>query len=208
MPMIEPAIVIGISNAKLLKKALGEYRAIVNELIDAVRQIEGSNVPEDFHIPEPQVIEDSSPARSTASRRPASGASMRRSSPNIGVSDKVAVLSASHDHTERLLKADAAGGRRRAGRGRASAGGRRLVRLGRAGRGRRALGRFRRRADDGRQGRRRAQRKPITDQVHTALDVLKVLRTVTSESYLEDGVLVTTRWRKSATWGSSARVDS
>ena len=55
MPMIEPAIVVGISNAKLLKKGLGEYRAVVNGLIDAVRQIEGSNVPEDFQIPEPQI---------------------------------------------------------------------------------------------------------------------------------------------------------
>ena len=60
MPMIEPALVVGVSDAKLLKKGLGEYRAIINGLIDAVRQIEGANVPEDFQIPEPQVTEDSS----------------------------------------------------------------------------------------------------------------------------------------------------
>ena len=30
----------------------------------------------------------------------------------------------------------------------------------------------------------------IAAQVHTVLDVLKVLRTVTSERYIEDGVMV------------------
>ena len=60
--------------------------------------------------------------------------------------------------------------------------------LGRVGQGRRALGRFRRRTDHGLEGDREAQRKPIAKQVHTALDVLKVLWTVSAESYLENGV--------------------
>ena len=34
------------------------------------------------------------------------------------------------------------------------------------------------------------QKKSMADQVHAAVDVLKVLRTITGESYLEDGVLV------------------
>ena len=34
------------------------------------------------------------------------------------------------------------------------------------------------------------QQKAIAEQVHTGLEVLKVLRSITSESYLEDDVLV------------------
>ena len=104
MPMIEPAIVVGVSNAKLLKKGMSEYRAIANELIDAVRQIEGSGVPEDFQIPEPKVVEDSS--RTIYSFTPPGEWGIdEKIEPNVGVSEKVAVFSASRDHTERLLKA-------------------------------------------------------------------------------------------------------
>jgi hypothetical protein len=33
-------------------------------------------------------------------------------------------------------------------------------------------------------------KKAVADQVHTAVDVLKTLRSITNESYLEDGALV------------------
>ena len=59
MPMVEPAIVIGVSDAKLLKQAFGEYRAVVNGFIDAIRHVEGSNVPENVRVPEPTVAETS-----------------------------------------------------------------------------------------------------------------------------------------------------
>ena len=35
------------------------------------------------------------------------------------------------------------------------------------------------------------EKKSVADQVQTVLDVLKVLRSVTAKSYLEDGALVT-----------------
>ena len=116
---------------------------------------------------------------------------MRRSCRTSAISDKVAVVSASHDHTERLLKATPLG-----------IGGV----LGKADRPLAAAAWFHWAAlveaaapwadfaaeqimaakdvDE-------AQRKPIADQVHTALDVLKALRTISNESYLENGVLVT-----------------
>ena len=53
------------------------------------------------------------------------------------------------------------------------------------------LGGFRRRAGRGLQGRRRGPAEGrSSDQVHTALDVLKTLRTISNESYFEDEVLV------------------
>ena len=80
MPMIEPAIVVGISNAKLLKKGLGEYRAIVNGLIDAVRADQGRGRARRFPDSRAESRRRRLAARCTASRRPSSGASMRRSS--------------------------------------------------------------------------------------------------------------------------------
>ena len=59
MPMIEPAIVRGVSDAKLLKQALGEYRTIINGLIDAVRQIEGQQRARER--PDPRAASDRRP---------------------------------------------------------------------------------------------------------------------------------------------------
>ena len=191
MPMIEPAIVVGISNAKLLKKGMGEYRAVINGLIDAVRQIEGSEaVPEDVQVPEPKVVEDSS--RTIYSFIPPGTWGVdEKIEPNIGVSDKVAVFSASRNHTERLLKAaplDIGGVLGSADRPLAGAGWVQWAALVKAVAPWADFAAEQimtaKEVDD-------AQRKPVTDQVHTVLDVLQTLRTVTSESYLEDGVLVT-----------------
>ena len=40
MPMIEPALILGVSDPDLLKKAMSEYRAVVNGLIGAVREMD------------------------------------------------------------------------------------------------------------------------------------------------------------------------
>ncbi len=103
MPMIEPAVVAGVSDARLLKQAFGEYRAVVNGLIDAVRQIEGSKIPECVGIPEPKVSEGSSGTIYSFTLPDAWGVD-KQIVPNIGVSEHVAVFTASQQHTERLLK--------------------------------------------------------------------------------------------------------
>ena len=129
MPMLEPALVVGVSNAKLLKQALGEYREIVNGLIDAVRQIEGSNVPEDLEIPEPQVTEGSL-GTIYSFPLPEEWGVDAKIVPNFGVSDaggRVHVLAGPY---RAAAESDAAGGRRRVGQRRPSAGRRRLARIG------------------------------------------------------------------------------
>ena len=57
LAMLEPALVLGVSDAELLRKACGEYRDDFNGLIDAVRNVEGSHVPENLRIPEPTVLD-------------------------------------------------------------------------------------------------------------------------------------------------------
>ena len=113
MPMAEPAIVMGVSDAKLLKQGLGEYREVINGLIDAVRQVEGSNVPENVQIPEPQTTEGPLGTIYSFPCRKEWGVD-EKIVPNLGVSDEVLVFSASRDHTERLSEGHAAGRRRRA----------------------------------------------------------------------------------------------
>ena len=189
MPMVEPAMVIGVSDAKLLKQALGEYRTIVNGLIDAVRQIEGSNVPENVQIPEPQVTEGP-PGTIYSFPLPKEWGVDEKIVPNLGFPTRWLVLSASQDHTERLLKATplATGGvLEKTDRPLAAA-----VWLDWA-----ALVDaatpwvdFAIEQAAAAKGVGEDQQKSIAEQVHTGLEVLKVLRSVTSESYLEDDVLV------------------
>ncbi len=188
MPMVEPAIVVGISDAKLLKNALGEYRAIANGLIDAVRQIEDSKVPEDLRIPEPKISEGKG-GTIYSFALPKQWGVDEQIVPNLGVSDQVAVLTASHQHTERLLKATplTIGGL-----------------LGKTDGPRAIVAWFnwsglveaatpwvefavdQATSKSGNED----QKKSIADQVHVAVDVLQVLRSITNESYIEDNALV------------------
>jgi hypothetical protein len=101
LPMLEPALVVGVSDAALLRKAMGEYRAIANELIAKIREVAGDDVPA-FQLPAPQ------------SRKGKAGELYfyplppnlpvdQRLMPTAGLSDKVAVLTISNEHAERLL---------------------------------------------------------------------------------------------------------
>ena len=47
----------GVSDAKLLAKAMGQYREIANDLIGAARQVEGSEIPHGLFIPKPTLSE-------------------------------------------------------------------------------------------------------------------------------------------------------
>ncbi len=189
LPMVEPALVIGVSDAGLLKNALSEYKTIVNELIDAVRQIEGSNVPADFRIPDPQVTE-SSAGTIYSFPLPEEWGVDKQIVPNFGLSERVAVLSASQGHTERLLKQTPLGvGGVLADAGRPLAAAvwfdwAALVEAAAPWVDFAAAQAMASKDID------EDQQKATLSQVHTALDVLKVLRSITNESYLDGGVLV------------------
>jgi hypothetical protein len=101
LPMLEPAFVVGVSDAALLTKAFTEYRSIANETIAKLHEMFPDKIPE-FQIPEPQ------------SRKLKTGTSYfyplpselgvdEKISPNGAVSDNVAALAITQDHAERLL---------------------------------------------------------------------------------------------------------
>jgi hypothetical protein len=189
MPMIEPALVVGVSDAELLKKGFSEYREIINGLIDAIRHIEGAQVPENIMIPEPQVTE-SAGGKVYSFPLPEAWGVDKKIVPNFGVSDKVAVVSLSHEHTNRLLTTtplDVGGLLDKIDRPLGAAVWFRWAGL------LEAAGPWIDFAADQAMAANNANpdgKKAVVDQVHTAVDVLKALRTITDESYLEDGVLV------------------
>jgi hypothetical protein len=189
MPMVEPAIVVGVSDAKLLKQAFGEYRAVLNGLFDAIRQIEGNKLPEEVRVPEPKTAEGSF-GTIYSFTLPAEWGVDKQIAPTLGVSDHVAVISASQHHTERLLKSTplAVGGLlTKTDRPLAAA-----VWFNWAGLIESASPWVDLAVQQAvaSKGGDENQKKEIVDQVSVVIEVLKALRSITSESYIEDQTLV------------------
>ena len=190
MPMIEPAVVVGVSDAELLRKAFGEYRSALDGVVDFIREANPGAIPEDFAIPDPEVTEG--PAGTIFGwALPAAWGVDEKIAPNLGLSETVGVMSASPDHTRRLLTPTplASPGvltdpdRPLAGAvlfdwaGLVDAAAP-WVRF--------AAGKImeKNRTDE-------SEAAVIMDQVETVLEVLRVPRKYTSASYFEDGALVT-----------------
>jgi hypothetical protein len=190
MPMLELALLSGVSDEALLRKAFAEYQAVGNALLDALRRIEGSQVPADLKIPDPEV---SAVAGGTIYRfpLPKDWGVDPKIAPNFGLSPSVGIFSLSPAHTARLLHPTPlnAGGAL-ANPDKPLAGAmvfnsaamvdavRPWVKL--------LLDSLAEKAAPNDQ----QQYRIVGEHVHAVLDVLKVLRTVTSESYFEDGALV------------------
>ena len=200
-PVPEPALVLGVKDASLLRKGGEEYRTAINGILKLAREQSDSEMPE-MVIPKPKVAKLGE-SEMYSFDLPADWGLDKAIEPNIGLSDKLLVLSVTRKHTERLmaatpLKTTGVLGDPKRSRAMAVhfdwaatvdaitpwadlATEQILDQTGKA-------------DDDS----AKQQRKAIVSQVHTVLDVLKVLQRVTSESYLEDGSLVThtvTEWK-------------
>jgi hypothetical protein len=107
MPFIEPALLLGVSNPDLLKKAIGEFRGVYNDLIDLIGK---QDAPPDlkanigyFKWPEAKV--DKIAGGSLYSYPlPNQWGVDKNIVPNAGLSDNVAVITLSTAQTDRLLK--------------------------------------------------------------------------------------------------------
>jgi hypothetical protein len=191
LPMIEPALIFGVSDAALVRKAFAEYRAIADGLLAAVRKIEGNPVPPDLKIPDAQVSEVPGGSVYSYPLRAAWGVDPKVA-PNGGLSEHVGVLSVSRPQTERLLKAapPTVGGRS-VPKDRELAG---LSMFDFAG----LIDALTPWVDMGFDQvleQKALSGLPIDleavrDQAHTVLDVLKCFRNCTTETYLEGKVLV------------------
>ncbi len=116
LPLLEPAVVVGVSDADLLQQALGDYRQIVNKLLEQARELGGEGFPE---LNVPAANKRTTKAGVFYSIAVAEATRLdRQIELNAGVSEKVAVFGLSRATTERLLAAkplDAGGPLARAG---------------------------------------------------------------------------------------------
>jgi hypothetical protein len=102
LSMIEPAVVLGVSDAAKLREAFAEYYAVADEFVELIKNIEGSEVPKDFTLPRPREFKLRQ-GSVYGYMLPAAWGVDSRVMPNAGLSEKVAVLSISGRHTQRLL---------------------------------------------------------------------------------------------------------
>ncbi len=191
MPMLEPAAVVGVSDADLLRRAFGEYRDVLDAALDAVRQLAPGEIPESFRFYDPEMTEDESGTIWGWALPEAAGVDPRIV-PNIGLSDSMGVASASREHTRRLLKPTplaAKGVLQDLARPRTSATLFDWAGLVDAATPWARFAAWQIMADSpGASGDADdpAEVAGILDQVDTVLEVLKVVRSYTSESYFDD----------------------
>jgi len=103
MPMIEPAVVLGVSDSERMRKAMGEYRAVFNEGVEALRKV----VPEPDEIP-PLAIPEPKVTKTAAGTLysfpfPEQWGIAKEIVPTLGLSEKVGVAAATTNHAGRLL---------------------------------------------------------------------------------------------------------
>ncbi len=192
MPFPEPALVLGVSNADLLKKAIGEFHGVYNDLIDLV--VKQSDVPPEakaqiimFKWPEAKVDQIAGGSLYSYTLPDQWGVD-KNIVPNAGLSNNVAVLSLSTAQTDRLLKETplTVGGV-----------------LANTDRPMAVAGWFDWKALVGAvtpwvnyvleqipERQMMGQKDAVVSQAHTVLEVLSTIKRITSEMYIEDNIIV------------------
>ena len=102
LPMIEPALVYGVSDADLLKKGVAEYRAVADEIVERIREKNPESLPPGFKIPDPQAAQYpvGNDLLVSAAARSGRGRSIGA---RAGLGRNVAVVTISPQHTAELL---------------------------------------------------------------------------------------------------------
>lgn len=101
LPMLEPALVLGVSDAKLFEDALDSYFKLANKLIAAAHAASPDEIPE-FEIPKPSLAREKGRTYAFYPIPPFLGLD-RQIQPTGALSDKVAALTISTNHANRLL---------------------------------------------------------------------------------------------------------
>lgn len=102
LPLPELGVVLGVSDPGKLVQALEGYRTVLNKLIAKARELDPSGTVPEFEIPKPKV--EKKGGRTFAYYLiPEEWGIDKQFRPTGGLSDKVAALTLSQGHTERLL---------------------------------------------------------------------------------------------------------
>jgi hypothetical protein len=103
LPLIEPAIVCGVTDAKMLVEAMAEYRTLVNDTLDKLEEISNGEAKTEFRLEAPELRKFDA-GDVYFYRLPEEAGVEKRLAPNGGLSESVAVLSISPRTTVRLLE--------------------------------------------------------------------------------------------------------
>ncbi len=189
LPMLEPALVLGVSDADKLRRGVAEYWDVAKKFVSLAREMSGEDVPP-IELPDPKATKGKSGGLFTF-ELPIMIPVDKQIAPTAGLSDKVAVLTLSNAHAERLLANTPLKATGVLGNGNQKLATANVVNWAAA-------------IDVATPWVDIAVRmaapfadpvvgdsKDLPAQVHTLLDVLKVIRHYTSATYLEDGAWVT-----------------
>jgi len=188
MPIPEVAAVLGISNQSQFREALEEYRKIANDAIAKLHELKPNEVPE-YQIPAPETKQVKAGTLYTYPLPEPVGID-KRIAPSVGLSDRVAVFSCSREQAERLLGATplkVGGALANPGKPRAGAFVLQWATLLDT-----AAPWIDLAADQAIKEKCNDAKKAveIRQQVRTGIDLLKVLRTMTAENYVENEAVV------------------
>jgi hypothetical protein len=103
LPMLEFAVVTGVSDAGELRTAMSEYVDIIGDAIEMVREQHPDAVP-DFKLPEPEKRELEGGGTAYVYNFPEEWGVDSKVAVNAGLTDSVAAVSVMPDTTERLLR--------------------------------------------------------------------------------------------------------
>jgi hypothetical protein len=193
LPMIEPAVVMSVTDADLLKKGIKEYQAVLEELLGKIAKEDPNALPPGFRLPEPQRRE-SKAGTVYAFHFPKAWEVDAQLAPAIGLSPHVAVLAIAPKHASELLALtplDTEGPLADTKRPLAAA-----VLVDWAGIVEAATPWIEHAvtltySDAGRPGRGPDDLKSTLKQIRSGLEILKCLRTVSSATYAEEQTMVT-----------------
>lgn len=104
LPLPEVGLVLGVSDAEKFAQALEGYRTVVNKAIAKARELAPPGSVPEFEIPKPKV-EKAGGTTFAFYPIPAEWGIDKQFQPTGGLSERVAALTLSRGHTERLLKA-------------------------------------------------------------------------------------------------------
>ena len=101
LPLVEPAIVLGLDDPKLFREGMNDLFALADELVDEIREVNPDAVPADYQVPEPEKTKVEGGAVWSFAM-PGSGID-EQVRPAIGIGEDVAVLSFLPKQAGRLL---------------------------------------------------------------------------------------------------------
>jgi len=101
LPLVEPAIVLGLADPKLFREGMSDLFELADEVVDAVREMNPDALPAEYRVPEP--VKNKVEGGTLWSYPLANSGLDEKVQPSIGVGESAAVLSLVPKQAGRLL---------------------------------------------------------------------------------------------------------